>query len=265
MTDCLSAIRTALAGIPVDVRLYDSLDSTNTEVKRNAATITNPTLYLTRTQTAGRGRLGRSFHSPADTGLYMTLALPTERPLCEVVQITALAAIAATAAIQALTDKRPSIKWVNDLYMDGRKLAGILTEAVAIPETSRTCLIVGIGLNLTTAAFPPELADTATSLFLPSEADRVTPTWIGTLAGNITRRLCGFMDAPSSATVGGESCLSFYRRHLCFVGEAVVCTRGSEIIPGILRGVDDDYSLLLDTPNGPLTLASGEITLRRAT
>ena len=262
-----AALTGALGAHAVDVRLYDTVDSTNTRAKQDAATLSGPTLYLARTQTAGRGRMGRSFHSPADTGLYMTLAIPTDRPLGEIVRMTALAAVATTAAVEDLTGKHPAIKWVNDLYLYERKLAGILTEAVTRPD-SLACLVIGLGLNLTTTAFPPALSTTATALFSPDEADALTPTLVGTLvgtlAGTVTRTLLDCFSDPCP-TVRGESCLSFYRRHLLWQGVPVTCTRGRETFIGTLYGVDEDYNLLLDTPAGQRALSSGEITVRPLT
>jgi BirA family biotin operon repressor/biotin-[acetyl-CoA-carboxylase] ligase len=96
LTEALGAYAPALA-----VTLYDTIDSTNTAAKAETAAkadaleAASPALYIARTQTGGRGRLGRSFHSPADTGLYMTVAYTTERPLTEAVRVTAGAAVAA--------------------------------------------------------------------------------------------------------------------------------------------------------------------------
>ncbi len=266
MSDRSDPIRASLgAYADMAVHLFDTVDSTNSEARRHAAEESCPALYLARTQTGGRGRLGRSFHSPADTGLYMTLAYSTDRPLAEAVRVTALAAVAAVSAIEALTDRSPRIKWVNDLYLGDAKLAGILTEAVTLADGG-TRMLVGIGINLSTESFPAGLRAPATALFAADEAHTVTDAFVGTLAGEIARRLLDLaaQTMHDECLPDGESCLDVYRRHLLWVGRRVTCTRGHEVFEGIIRGVDDDYSLLVDADGSLVTLGSGEITIRVA-
>ncbi|MBQ9151707.1 MAG: biotin--[Clostridia bacterium] len=256
-------LRHALGGYAdtVDITLLDTVDSTNNTAKSTALTVNRPALYVAHTQTGGRGRLGRSFHSPADTGLYMTVAYTTDRPLTEAVRVTAGAAVAAVTAIETLTDKSPAIKWVNDVYLDGCKIGGILTEAVTLPD-GRNRMIVGLGLNLTTTEFPDGLRAPASCLFNASEAVLATPAFMGTLAGEITRRLLELADGAPNGGLWGEDCLTFYRRHLLYVGDSVLCTRGSEAFEGIVMGVNDDYSLVVKSERETHILSSGEISVR---
>ena len=252
-------IRALGAHKDVAIRLFDTVDSTNSEAKRQATAESGTTLYIARTQSGGRGRLGRDFHSPADTGLYMTLAYTTSRPLTEAVRTTALAAVATASAMEALTPKRPRIKWVNDLYLDGGKAAGILTEAVTLAD-GQTRMLVGIGINLTTTAFPDGLRAPAASLFTPDEASDIPADFAGTLAGEITRRLLALL--KNETMPDGESCLDFYRRHLLYVGEQVTCTRGNETFAATVLGVTDAYALIVECENGMTVLESGEISVR---
>ena len=248
----------------VSVTIWEEIDSTNNAAKTEADK-NSPSLYIARTQTGGRGRLGRSFHSPADTGLYMTVAYTTERPLSEAVRVTAATAVAAASAIEALTGISPAIKWVNDLYLKGAKVGGILTEAVTRPDGAHR-MVVGLGINLSTATFPEGLRAPATSLFSSNNTDAVTPALIGALAGEITRRLLdmtrpeGGADFPTG--MWGDACLRDYRRRLLYGGAQVICTQGSHAFEGTLLGVDEDYSLLVETENGTATLSSGEISIR---
>lgn len=262
----MNSIKTALGAYADRVRaeIYESPDSTNTLAKSHPDE-DEPVLLIARTQTGGRGRLGRSFHSPAHTGLYMTVAYTTEKPLSEAVRVTCAAAVAVVCAVEALTDKRPAIKWVNDLYLEGCKVGGILTEAVTRADGLHR-MIVGIGLNLTTEHFPEGLRAPAASLFSPEEAASLPPDFGDTLAGEIARRLLELTEAspacPMQGGMWGEACTDFYRRHLLYVGESVVCTRGSERFEGVVAGVDGDFSLLLDADGERLTLSSGEISVR---
>ncbi len=269
-----AAIRAALGPYAADTELYlyDTLDSTNTEAKRQAASAGRPdtlppSLLIARTQTEGRGRLGRSFHSPADTGLYMTYAYTVRHSLEEAVRVTAGAAVAATAAIESLTGISPAIKWVNDLYLHGAKIAGILTEAVTLPGATR--MVVGLGLNLTTADFPADLRAPAAGLFSDASSApeaAALPSFMATMAGDITRRLRDLIEAPVGSSfpggLAGKTCLDFYRRHALYMGESVRCTRGHETFEGTVIGIREDYALLLSAEGQTVALSSGEISVR---
>ena len=217
----LRALTRALGrhGNAVQVTALEETVSTNSLAKTEAH-LDTPSLYLARTQTGGRGRLGRSFHSPADTGLYMTVAYTTRRPL---------------------------------------------TEAVTRPDGAHR-IVVGLGINLTTTEFPEGLRAPATALFSPDNAKAATPALTGALAGAITRRLLDLVDPASGDDfplgMWGDKCLEEYRRRLLYVGTRVICTRGDTRFEGTVRGVDKDYSLLVETDGGTVTLSSGEISLR---
>ena len=147
----------------VTVRVFDEIDSTNTEAKRMVADgFKADAILVAHTQTAGRGRMGRSFYSPAQTGAYFSILHTLDTPLCDAVAITSAASVAVMRAIRTLAGIQTDIKWVNDLYYNGKKICGILTEAVSAGESIH--VIVGIGINLDTADFPEELKAIAGSL-----------------------------------------------------------------------------------------------------
>lgn len=241
------------------VTVHDVLDSTNSEAKRNAGAEGDaPTLTLARAQTAGRGRLGRSFHSPADTGLYMSLSYLTRRPLDTAVTVTAAAAVAVTQAIESLTGKAPVIKWVNDVYLDGAKVSGILTEAIPLPDKGANRVIVGIGINVTTRDFPDGLRAPAAAIASPDDAPDT-----GLLASAVIDRLMTYIDAIEDGTPDAD-CLRFYRERSVLVGETVICTRGNESFTATVKGIGEDYSLLLTLEDGTaLAMSSGEVSVRK--
>ncbi len=244
----------------ITVRLLNETDSTNAETRRLSAADGRVCLCAARAQTAGRGRLGRSFFSPPDSGLYMTLAVPVTAPLDHAVGVTAAAAVAACRAVRALTGLAPGIKWVNDLWLGERKVCGILTEAVAPPDPDRPAvLLVGLGLNLSTAAFPDGLRAPAGSLadFLPGDAALDA----GVLCGTVARELLGILRADACFS---PDTLSAYRERLLWKGCPVTCVRGNECFSGVLRDVDDRYRLIVDADSGPRLLDSGEISVRLA-
>ena len=159
----------AVGPYPAPVQLYDTLESTNRTAKLLALEGTaHGTLVLAGGQTAGRGRLGRSFASPAGKGVYCSVVLRPPLPAANAQTATIGAAVAVCRAVQMLCGLELAIKWVNDLYYKGKKVCGILTEAGTDLESGQLeWLVVGIGLNLTATAedFPPELAAKAGSLY----------------------------------------------------------------------------------------------------
>ena len=138
--------------------LYDTIDSTNTELKRRAHQgAKSKMIILADSQTAGRGRLGREFYSPSGSGIYFSMLFRPQIPPEELVLFTTAASVAVCHAIEETTGQQPLIKWVNDLYLDGKKICGILTEKQG------DAVIIGVGVNCTTV-FEGELATVAGSL-----------------------------------------------------------------------------------------------------
>lgn len=161
-------IRPDIFDIPVinNVILYEETDSTNTRAKAfGDSGCVDGTLIIADTQTAGKGRIGRSFSSPADTGIYMSLL---QRPDIEPSLVSGVTLLAAVAVAQALTNIDgtsilPQIKWPNDILIDGKKAVGILTEASCSDKLNY--IVTGIGINVNNTSFPKELSDTACSLY----------------------------------------------------------------------------------------------------
>jgi BirA family biotin operon repressor/biotin-[acetyl-CoA-carboxylase] ligase len=254
----------------VCVRVYDSIDSTNTEARRlidaRRAGRTEPlpvTLLAARSQTAGRGRLGRSFYSPMDSGLYMTLLYPLTQPLSQAVAVTAGAAVATLEAIRAVTGLVPGIKWVNDLYMNGKKICGILTEAVTPASPAEPAyMLVGIGVNLTTAAFPEGLRAPAGSLTDSLSPSAALPALdAGRLCGQIAHRLLTLLETDS---LRSPKTLAAYRAHSILLGKPVLCTRGGQSFPALAVDISSDpaFGLSVRREDGRMeTLDSGEVSV----
>lgn len=147
------------------ILVLDVLDSTNAYARHLAKEgAPEGTVVIARQQTAGRGRMNRSFHSPPDAGLYLSLVL---RPKCmvgDLIHLTCAVAVAVCDAIENVTGVRPGVKWINDLVLNKRKIGGILTQLrISCPGTVDYATI-GIGINLTAQEFPRELGHIATSL-----------------------------------------------------------------------------------------------------
>ena len=149
------------------------------------------------------------------------------------------------------------IKWVNDLYRSGGKVCGILTEAVT-PRAGETYLAAGWGINLTTAEFPSGLRAPAGCL-LDADSPRRAPLDVGMLCGQIARELLTMLNTD---TVTAPATLEEYRRRLTLTGQSVRATRGNEILDGVVRGVDSNFGLIVETPDGIRILHSGEVSVR---
>ena len=148
---------------PCRIQVLEKVDSTN-----NAAKLINacepPRIIVANEQTKGRGRLGRNFYSPPGTGLYMTIAFCPDFGLDKAMLVTTIAAVAVCRAIEQVTGLYPKIKWVNDIYLNGKKVSGMMTEAQSNFETGNIDkIILGIGVNCFPGSFPEELSDIATA------------------------------------------------------------------------------------------------------
>ena len=233
----------------VAVHVFDEIDSTNTEAKRMASDgFRGDALLVAYSQTAGRGRMGRSFYSPAGTGAYFSILHTLNSPLCDAVAITSAASVAVMRAIRDLTGIQTEIKWVNDLYYNGKKICGILTEAVSAGES--THVIIGIGINLNTADFPPELTAIAGSLNAQMDASA--------LIAKIYCQIAFYLHSPSN-----REWLADYRAHSMVLGRCVAWTDADGTHTGIAESIDEDGAILVrNEKNELIRLHTGEISLR---
>jgi BirA family transcriptional regulator, biotin operon repressor / biotin---[acetyl-CoA-carboxylase] ligase len=237
----------------------ETIDSTNllaADLARKGAD--EGTVVLAEQQTAGRGRLGRSWVSPARLNLYASIVLRPTIPPVEVPRLTLVAGLAVAEAIGDTARVHAHIKWPNDVLIDGRKVAGVLTELEAEAERVRF-VVVGIGVNLNSGVddFPPELATKATSLALASGA-RVDRS---AFAGRLLTRL----DAAYAAFLsGGFAALRHRYEQLHGLRGVAIAVDGTPPIRGVVQGVDDAGALLVAGETGVQRVVSGEVTLQDA-
>lgn len=246
--DLLSASRIrALLGDTLPVYVYRSIDSTSNECKRRLAQGEERCLVLAGEQTGGRGRRGKSFFSPGGAGLYMSLAMPVDAELADAVGVTAYAAVCVCSAIREVTGRRCGVKWVNDLYLDGKKVCGILSEAVAGLEAGRVgSAVIGVGVNLHPCAVPPELEDIVG--FLDCGAVK------NELAATIAARLLRFDPAD-------KSYMAEYRARSAVLGREVRYYLDGGEKRGLAAAIGDDGALHVRTPSGIDVLRGGEVSL----
>lgn len=245
---------TALIGR--EIRYFPELDSTNT-FARSLPPETAPegTVIIAGRQTAGRGRMARSFQSPADKGLYLSVLLWPRIPPERLLSVTALAGVALCRAVERLCGVSPGLKWPNDPVLNGKKLCGILTE-----HTSRGALIIGIGVNVSQspADFTPDVAEMATSL----EAELGRPVSRAALAARLLEELDGMYQALLAGRL--EDYRADYRRLCVNLGRRVqlIAPDGTRETAEALD-IDRDFGLIVrDGAGETRTVLSGEVSVR---
>lgn len=230
----------------LQIHKVEEVDSTNTALKRMAlAGAPAGTVLIARRQTGGRGRMGRHFYSP-EGGLYMSILLRQTDPT----HLTIAAATAAAEAAEELCGRPVGIKWVNDLYLNGRKVCGILAERITGIDD---CVVVGFGVNLTEppGGFPPE-AGPAGALFSTAPPDAVE-----TLVADILERFCRYAQSAPQAYMPG------YRARSILDGKTVEWMQGDKPYKGTVLGIADNGGLRVMTAEGEQVLSFGEVTLHR--
>ena len=234
----------------------ESIDSTNTYAKELAREgAAEGTVVIADHQTEGRGRLGRSFSSPAGKGIYMSVIL---RPKCEpeaLFHLTCCAGVAAGNAVAAVTGQTPGIKWTNDLILGKRKLGGILTELSLKFGFVDYAVVIGIGINCCQTAedFPEEIRDIATSLAI-TQAQRFQ------LMAELIRNIhLMWQNLFSEKTDYMEA----FRRRCVTIGQEISVIRRDQAQQGKALDVDDNGRLLVEFSDGTReTVSSGEVSVR---
>lgn len=243
----------------LDLRYFETIDSTNTAVKKLADTgAAEGLIIISAEQTKGKGRRGRSFYSPQSTGLYMSLLLrPTISPE-KSLYITSAAAVAVAETLENISGETAGIKWVNDIYMRGRKVCGILAEA-GIKAGRVDYVVLGIGVNLLPpeGGFPEEIRDVAGAAYTAGDAEEFRAR---TAAGIADRFVAFYRELEK------KNFITEYRRRSILSGQRVNVYRiiGGEPESAAVLGVDDDFGLVVRYDDGRKeTLGSGEVTIRR--
>ena len=231
---------------PVTLRVFDSIDSTNTYAKAWAREgAMTPAVVIASQQTAGRGRLGRSFFSP-EGGLYLSLIVPSNG--FSPGNFTTLAAVAACNAIRSVTGLKTDIKWVNDLLLKGKKVCGILAEGVILNQ-ALSYIVIGIGINTGPVDFPKELRDIAGTLHQqnhPVDREQLVACLINEI-------LNALPNMPAHMPTYRSKCITIGRK-VSFINEGKQTT-------GHAVTVDDDGALLVETKIGTVRLVAGEVSL----
>jgi len=235
---------------------YDDTDSTNTQAKMLAQQgAAHGTVLIADRQSGGRGRMGRSFASPAGMGVYMSVILRLKTPPDQLMHLTCAAAVAACNAVEKAAGFRPGIKWTNDLVFGGKKLAGILTELVI--TTQETAAIIGIGINCaqTEADFPADIQSFAGSLSMVCghSVDRA----------QVAAALIQAFSEMAEHLTDRQEMLNAYRRDCITVGKQISIVKVNEIRHGYAIGIDDSGALIVEFPDKHTeAVSAGEVSIR---
>lgn len=244
------------------VFFYDETDSTNTRAKCYAESLSHSereaALFIARRQTGGRGRLGKSFVSDGESGLWLSLLVYPDKRAPEDITV-----YAATVVLKALLDTlgqnvkcEPKIKWVNDIYLNEKKLSGILTEGAFDADGNLRYAVCGIGINLYSSPFPPEIIGIATDIeselgVIPDRAE---------LASNIAKRFLSELD-----TAGSREVAALYKSNSFIIGKKIKVIGKKEEYSATAVDIDDQCALVIsrDEDGALIKLKSGEVSILR--
>lgn len=227
---------------------FEALPSTNQYLKENYSNLEHFTIITCENQTHGRGRLGRSWFSSKDSGVFSILLFPQ---YLNNINITFIPLVCAYATLKVLSKYVDSlqVKWPNDIVLSSKKLAGILVEAVT--TTKIEAIIVGIGININNSSFNEEISSIATSLYLNNNSILDKKTIIADIANEL----------KNSLILDPSEIISYLNDNLYIKGKEVSFSYNNEIVSGVVCKINQDGSLKVSTNKGIINVSSGEVTL----
>lgn len=240
----------------LDITLFDELDSTNTYLKKLArAGAPEGRVIIARRQSAGRGRLGRSFYSDAE-GLYISVLIRPHMKAESMVFVTAMTAVAMARAIERTVDTAPMIKWVNDIFVRGKKVCGILCESAFGADALSEYVVIGAGVNITepSGGFPADISAVAGALLPHGSGQELR-----------SRLAAAFLEELFSeyARLDSRSFLDEYRRRSMVTGKNVSVISPTLTRHGKAIAIDDDCRLVVRFDDGTTEhVSTGEISVR---
>lgn len=241
----------------MDINVIPVIGSTNDLVREKANEgLEEGYVVISNEQTKGRGRYGRKFFSPSGTGLYMSILLrPKNYSASEAVKVTMIAAVALCEAIEEVSDEKAEIKWVNDIFIKGKKVCGILTEAsYGLENGVLDYAVVGVGINVyrPEGGFPEEIKQTAGAIFNTAQDDLKNHL----SASFINNFMRYYM-------LQNDEFVEEYRKRSFVVGKKVIVIMGDEKREALVKGVDDDCRLIVEYDDGKIEcLSYGEISIK---
>ncbi len=256
--NCCERIKKLIKTPGTNLIYLDTCSSTNAlmrEIANKGAE--EKQVIIARHQSEGRGRLGRTFFSPDNSGLYMSILLRPNMPVENALEITTAAGIAVVRVLSKYVTGALGIKWVNDVYLDMKKVCGILTESTVDADGKKLkYAILGIGVNLFSpeCGFPDDIKDIADSVFKTNSDSNM----FCKISAEIIDEFFSIYDL-----IGKNVLIEEYRKYSVIIGKDILISTPNEQIPAKVTGINDDYSLSVFLENGiHQTINSGDVSVR---
>ena len=249
-------IKKGLPGFYQKIETFDTIDSTNDYVKKIAATEKEGFVCISNSQSKGKGRNGRTFFSPKQKGIYMSILLKPSISIKDSLKITACASVAVFEAIKKNYNLEIAIKWINDIYYQNSKIGGILCESeIETNKNSIEYMVVGIGLNIHKTNFTDELITIAASIEEFTEDYKKRNTIINDILIFFHKYYQGINDL---------SFLPIYKKHSLVLHSNITIYENNKSYQAYVEDIDKNACLIIKKEDGTeATLNSGEITIRK--
>ena len=240
----------------LNITIFDELDSTNNYLKKlGLQGEKEAQLVIAESQTSGRGRMGRSFYSPNATGIYFSLLLYPDFSAEKSLFLTVMAAVAVAETIMKYNKNDVKIKWVNDIYIDGKKVCGILTEGAINKDKKLDYAVVGIGINLIAPenGFPDEIKEIATAVFPGNTENNIKEQIIA----DVVNRFFNMYNGEDNDYIRK------YKEYSYLTGREINIISGETTRLATVIDITDDCHLLVKNENGKIEeISSGDVSVR---
>ncbi|MBQ4572605.1 MAG: biotin--[Clostridia bacterium] len=213
------------------------------------------TLVIALSQTGGRGRMGRSFYSPNGTGIYFSLLLHPEFSAEKSLFLTVMAAVSVAETVMKYNKKDVKIKWVNDIYIDGKKVCGILTEGAINSNKKLDYAVVGIGINVVAPenCFPDDIKDIATAIFPGNTEEYIKEKIVADVVNRFFRMYSG----------ADKDYIRRYKEYSYLTGKEINIISGDNTRHATVLGITDECHLLVKNENDEIEeISSGDVSVR---
>ena len=240
----------------LNITVFDELDSTNSYLKKLGSNGEKENqLVIALSQTGGRGRMGRSFYSPNGTGIYFSLLIHPKFSAEKSLLLTVMAAVSVAETVMKYNSNDVKIKWVNDIYIDGKKVCGILTEGAINKHNKLDYAVVGIGLNVIAPknGFPGDIRDIATSVFPGNMEENIKEKIIAEIINRFFNMYNG----------GDVDFVNRYKKYSYLTGKCINIVSSGTIRPATVIDITDDCHLLVKNDEGDIEeISSGDVSVR---
>ena len=240
----------------LNITIFNELDSTNNYFKKIGSNCEKETqLVIALSQTGGRGRMGRSFYSPNGTGIYFSLLLHPEFSAEKSLLLTVMAAVSVAEAVMKYNKNDVKIKWVNDIYIDGKKVCGILTEGAINSQKMLDYAVVGIGINVIAPenGFPDDIKNIATAIFPGKTEDNIKEKIVADIVNRFFKMYYGI----------DTDYVKRYKKYSYLTGKEINIISGDTVRPATVIDITDDCHLLVKNKNDIIEeISSGDVSVR---